>query len=324
MCAHPRTTAAYAPEAAPVQVAVAADAEFLVPLAVMLRSLELAHRHGEVAVTVLHDGLCDTQRARVERGLSGLDVTWLQVRLEDLDGAHFPPLLSRATLFRLLLPEVLPAEMERVIYLDADTLITGSLVDLWQTELAGHQLAAVRDAGSPFAAGPYGTDWRALGLEPGDPYFNAGVLLIALDRWRSAQSSQRALELLRETKPRWGDQDALNTVLRGAWKELPRRWNLQTLDAAGGGLAWALWRDDVEAALADAAVVHYTDRVKPWHHASQHPLAGRWFDVLAGTAWGDWQSVSKSRPMYRRIGSRTKLAWRVLAAGTPEPQGFGR
>lgn len=324
MCAQPSTIAAYAPEQAPIQVAVAADGDFLVPLAVMLKSLELAHRPGELAVTILHDGLRDADRARVELGLSGLDVTWLEVPLEDLRGAHFPPCLSRATLFRLLLPVVLAHDVRRLIYLDADTLITGSLLPLWATELSAYQVAAVRDAGSPFAAGPSGTDWRALGLEPGDPYFNAGVLLIDLDRWRSAQTSGKALDLLRENKPRWGDQDALNTVLRGHWKELPRRWNLQTLDVEGRGLAWALWREDLEAALRDAAVIHYTEPVKPWHPTSHHPLAGRWHEMLAETAWSDGRPVSKSRPIYRRVGSRTKLAWKVLAAGAPRTQGFGR
>lgn len=314
MCVHTFTADGDARAHTPMQVVVAADAKFLMPLAVTLRSLATAHKPGEVAVTVLHDGLRACDRARVEWGLSELRLTWLQVPLEGLADAHHPHFLTRATLFRLLLPELLSTEMTRVIYLDADTLVTGSLRPLWHAELTNHHAAAVRDAGTPFAAGPYGPDWRALGLEPEDPYFNAGVLLIALDAWRRAEVSPRAFELLRRTTPRWADQDALNAVLRGHWMELPRRWNLQTLDVQGAGLAWALWREDVERALDDAAVIHYSDRVKPWDAGGRHPLGSRWYEVLAETSWSNWRPDPSSRPLYRRVGSRTKTAWRVLTA----------
>ena len=314
MCAQTLTGAGDAGARTPLQVAVAANANFLMPLAVALRSLALAHRPGEVAVTVLHEGLRGSDRDRVESGLSGLQLTWLKVPLERLEDARYPAILSRASLFRLLLPEVLPPEMDRVIYIDADTLVTGTLRPLWGTELANCCAAAVRDAGNPFAAGPYGPDWRALGLEPEDPYLNSGVLLIALDAWRSAEVSERALELLRRNSLPWGDQDALNAALRGRWKELPRRWNLQTLDVQGAGLAWALWREDVERAISDAAVIHYTQSVKPWHAGSHHPLDHRWYEILAGTSWENWRPDPQSRPLYRRVGSRTKSAWRVLTA----------
>lgn len=143
---------------------------------------------------------------------------------------------------------------------------------------------------------------------------------MALDGWRSAEVSQRCFDLLRRTTPRWGDQDALNATLRGHWKELPRRWNLQTLDVEGTGLAWALWREDVEEALADPAVIHYTDRPKPWYAECRHPRRSLWYEVLAETAWGDWQPDGRSRPLYRRAGSRAKSAWRVLTAGPSEAQ----
>src|SRR3954451_16469893 len=85
----------------PMQVVVAADAEFLMPLAVTLTSLALAHEPDEVVVTVLHEGLLERDRNRVERGLTGLDVRWLHVPLEQLSGAHHTSCLTRATLFRL-------------------------------------------------------------------------------------------------------------------------------------------------------------------------------------------------------------------------------
>lgn len=294
-----------------VHVVMAADGGFAIPLAVALTSLALAHEPDELMVTVLHDGFEDADRERVARSVAGrLDLCWRKVSPKDLDGVHYMAGLSPAALFRLLAPELLP-QAERVIYLDADTVVTSSLRPLWELDLEGHHAAAVRDGGTAFAAGPLGPDWRDLGLEPGQPYFNSGLLVMALDAWRSAAVGERALEVLRTSTSRWGDQDALNVVLTGHLKELPRRWNLQTPDVEGRSLAWALWRDDLEEALRDPAVIHYTERSKPWDPACGHPLKNCWFDTLDETAWSGWRP---SRPLYRRVALRTKRAWQVLTA----------
>src|SRR3712207_6473353 len=54
--------------------------------------------------------------------------------------------VSRATYLRLLLPRLLPAHVERLLYLDCDILCAGSLRELFDLDLRGNVLAAVRDA----------------------------------------------------------------------------------------------------------------------------------------------------------------------------------
>lgn len=299
-----------------IEVAVSVNANFLMALAVMLRSLESAHPAGDISVTVLYHQLRESDRRRVESSLSGLKLAWVEAPVQQLLGARCPDIFGQAALFRLLLPELLPS-VDRVIYLDTDTLITGSLRPLWEFDLGNDYAAAVRDAGNPFVAGPAGPDWGAHGLEPDDPYFNTGVLLISLEAWRSAGVPERALQLLREFSFQWPDQDALNVALRGHWKELPRRWNLQTKDAQGRGLAWALWREDVESALADPAVIHYAEHIKPWHAQSRHPFKSEWLAVLSQTSFEGWRPAR--RPLYRRVGTRVKSVWDVLTAGPSGP-----
>lgn len=296
-----------------MHVALAADAGFVMPLAVTLTGLALAHSSDELAVTVVHDGISSSDIARIEAGSVGrIEVNWQQVDTSELSGAHYTGTLSQATLFRLLLPAILPPSLERTIYLDCDVVVTDSLLPLSEVNLGDGLAGAVRDAGAPFPAGPYGTDWRGLGLAPGAPLFNAGMLVIPLEAWREADISGQALEVLRHSKPRWGDQDALNVALQGRWTELDRRWNLQTPDAVGNGLAWALWTEQVEAALADPAMIHYTERDKPWHPDSRHPFAQRWLEVLDQTDWAGWRPRRSSLP--RRAAGRAKRAGRLLVA----------
>jgi lipopolysaccharide biosynthesis glycosyltransferase len=272
-----------------IHVAMCVDHGFVVPLAVALASLDGVSQADAVKVHVLHPGIDAGTRQRVVSGLSAVDVSWVAMDDGAVHGAHYSDFLSSATLYRLLLGKLLPADIERVIYLDADTLVVNSLAAMYQADLDGNVIGAVRDAGSPWAAGNIGADWRKLGLKPSSNYFNAGVLLIDLTRWRQEEVGTRCLELLRQFRPRWGDQDALNTVLEGMWLELPRRWNLQTAELTGYSAGWALWRSEVEAAVADPAVIHYTGMDKPWHLATEHPRAEDWLRWVDLTAWSGWR-----------------------------------
>jgi lipopolysaccharide biosynthesis glycosyltransferase len=275
-----------------VHVSFAVNEGFELPLAVALTSLALAHEPGECEVSILHAGLPGFSRERIEEmARRRLRVEWIAVDERMLAGAHAPPVLTKASLFRLLLPQIL-ADRDRTIYLDGDVVVLESLKYLWELDLGDHVVGAVRDAASPWAAGAAGTNWREVGIAPDSPYFNSGVLVLPLERWRREQLAESALDLLRRVRTRWGDQCAINLVAEGRWQEIPRRWNLQTADADGRGLAWALWRESVEAALDNPAIIHFNEREKPWNPGTAHPLAGAWFRFLDHMASSGWRSPS--------------------------------
>lgn len=287
-----------------IHVVMCVDHGFVVPLAVALASLDGVSRADAVKVHVLHPGIDARTRQRVVSGLSAIDVSWVAIDDGAVHGAHYSDFLSSASLYRLLLGDLLPPAIERVIYLDADTLIVNSLAALYQADLDKNAIGAIRDADSPWAAGTLGTSWRELGLAPSSHYFNSGVLLIDIARWRQEEVGTRCLKLLRQFRLRWGDQDALNTVLAGMWLELPRRWNLQTPELSGYSPGWALWRSEVEAALSDPAVIHYTGRDKPWHPATKHPRADEWLSWLDRTAWSGWRPTAPREIPFEDLARR--------------------
>jgi lipopolysaccharide biosynthesis glycosyltransferase len=305
-----------------MHLAMCVDHGFALPLAVSLVSMETSTT-APVRVDVLHPGLPEATMRKVTAPLSRVEVVWRQVDDQAVGGAFFTDGLSSATLYRLLLGDVLDPGTVRVLYLDADTLVLDSLAELYSTDLLGHTVAAVRDAPSPWAAGPVGTPWRELGLTPSSPHMNAGVLLIDLERWRAERVGARGLEILRTLRPRWGDQDALNTVLEGRWLELPRRWNLQTQDLIGDSHAWALWPDDVGEAVARPAVVHITGLDKPWKVGSAHPMTEQWFTWLDRTAWSGWRPTAPRQRLpevWARSAVRSARAWRERHATPALPE----
>lgn len=201
---------------------------------------------------------------------------------------------SSATYRRAFLADLLP-HLDRILYLDADLIIRASLAELWSTDLAGAALGAVVD---PWMA-TIGTMRAAFP----DGYFNAGVLLIDLAKWRDEQVPERFVEDIRrrqqageDPRAHSHDQTPLNEALRGRWRALSPRWNFTTHLTPRLADELAIPARDYEAIAADPAVVHFLGSHKPWvpgfenltpWHAEFQALRRRLetdFD-LSGLAW---------------------------------------
>ena len=148
--------------------------------------------------------------------------------MQGLEGARH---LSPAAYLRLFIPALVPAEISRVLYLDCDVLVRGNLAELWQTDLRGLPVGAVRDFAVAEISHPFSgvTDYRELGLDPAAAYFDSGLLLLDVARWRAENTAADALAYA----VKYGgalpncDQDALNATLSGEWLPLDYRWNVQ-------------------------------------------------------------------------------------------------
>lgn len=66
--------------------------------------------------------------------------------------------------------------------------------------------------------------WEELGLDPDEPYFNSGGMVVDLERWRALNVGPRVLEYLqkyRNTLNVRGNQEGFNAVLAGLWTPMP-------------------------------------------------------------------------------------------------------
>ena len=165
---------------------------------------------------VLHDGIDGPLRDQLESVLDGTaSVEWLDPRSPATAGALLPNYLPQASLFRLRTGDLLPDHVDRVLYLDADVIVRRLLRELWTADIGDCLAGAVRDPNVPWAGAPLGLPWRDVEVAADAPYFNAGVVVIPLDRWRSEQLGRRALELLARRRLRHADQCARNVVMKG-------------------------------------------------------------------------------------------------------------
>lgn len=132
---------------------------------------------------------------------------------------------SFGTMFRLLIPNVLSAEIDKIIYLDADTIVNLDIKDFWQIELEGNIFAVVpeKQMGVPTELAQLCMD----GLVDAEDYFNAGVLVIDLKQLRQKiKILEGGINFIAEN-PRYYffDQDILNYTFSTRTLKLPTKFN---------------------------------------------------------------------------------------------------
>ena len=179
--------------------------------------------------------------------------------------------------YRLFIPEILRGE-SRCLYLDCDTLVCGSLEEIYDLDMNKTSLAGVTDRICLEAdqVDRLKKDW---GIDPGY-YINSGVLLMDLDRMRNSGNAERALGLAYNAAFRYMDQDVINQVYRGEIKLLPKCYNVSPDDNTQDyntfkGLLPEQAGLFYDSAISNPAIIHYAGPDKPWN-SSNVPLAQYW------------------------------------------------
>lgn len=276
------------------------------PLATMLRSLANNLGAGRSVVAhIIYEALSSATRARLQASVpeDRLHIRWTPVGHVELASLPAPirvyDHISPASYFRLLLPDLLPGELDRVIYLDCDLIILGDIGVLWHISIDDYYAAAVPEltADSRLVSSPQGIRlWRELGLPPDLEQFNSGVLLINLGKWRDECIKQRCLVYLAQAADwlRWHDQEALNVIFAGDWLRLNARWNLTMRYLVNTS----------PETNQPPCIIHYHSDEKPWH--ADYPFAYRevFLDYLDQTAWAGWRPLRPPLAHIRRFGKR--------------------
>jgi lipopolysaccharide biosynthesis glycosyltransferase len=304
--------------AEPISVVSASDDNYAMPLAVTIRSLIDHLSPGQsLAVSILDGGLTDHSKARLVRSWKTPQVTvqFLRPPVEQISDLKIENHLNLVTYLRLFMPSLLPQAQERTIFLDADLLIRRNIAELWTTELGDAPIAAVNDYFTPYlntreALGrPSICDqhpdkchpvpnYRELGLAASAGYFNAGVMVVNLKKWREMDVLHRAVDLVRRHQEhvRYCDQYALNVLFSGHWKQLDFRWNQNSNLAAWCGPEVTAFDDQLFYQLRDEPwIVHYTWLVKPWHTGCTHPFTPHFFRTVDRTDWRGWRPPAPPR-----------------------------
>lgn len=284
-----------------INISISINDKYVTYAYVMLTSLFFHHVAHPVTVYILQSDLTEESKKR----LYSLGEQWQQeiifipVSLEQaLAGAHQDEEEKAAALlptteswsiemyYRLLLGELLPAELKRVLYLDVDTIVNQNLSEFYFQDMEGMELAAADDL---MIQGNFSPKQQALFQDIGNiRYFNSGVLLYDLEKIRKQYTFATYINAARQynyrlTNP---DQDLLNYVHAGKVKYVDNtRYNLfsQTAELEYGGYDYV---------RSKGVIIHFAGR-KPWNYNGVHYGVEK-----------IWWDYAKETPFYRELMER--------------------
>jgi len=236
------------------------DDNYIEQAMVLFRSL--ADNHDcNIAVIIFNAGLSAKNKEMLQCILDGYGykLQYVSVDKELFRDAPKRINISVETYFRLLAFELLP-NVDKVLYLDADIVVDGSLEKLWNLDMGEYCIAGVADQGNV----QEDTYHRAiLGLKRRSVYINGGVLLMDLNNIRGKISVDDILKYIAEMGGRlkYQDQDVVNVLFEDEILYLPAKYNCTPL--------YKNTRDFTSyycypQKRKRPCIIHYMGGAKPW------------------------------------------------------------
>ena len=284
-----------------ITVVTLANDAYSLPLAVMVRSLlETLSPERNLQLAVIDGGISAANRQRLE--LSWRDTpAWprCEVRfVPPVYGSSRLPVWGRVpslTYARISVADYLPAGVTRAIVLDSDMLVLADARRLAGENLDGRIAGAAIDPFIPRVSSLDGlSNYTDLGMKADDPYFNAGAMVLDIAAWRRERVAERAFEFIERHGDRLCqyDQDSLNAVLHGQWRQIDSGWNMnpRTRNSLGAG----------ETAV-EPKIFHFSGRLKPWTYRPSTAADRLFYEVQDRTDWRGWRPPATIASLLLRV-----------------------
>ena len=258
-----------------IEIIFSSDDNYAQHLGVTLCSIFENKNDGySVNVNVIDGGISSDNKDKLEI-LSKkylFKINYLHIITENFNDLFVSDHVSKATYYRILIPEIISEKVSKVLYLDCDLVICGDLLGLFDLDISSYFAGASEDA----VVGAK----ENLGLEDCDRYFNAGVLLINVDKWREGDVSGKAMSFIRNNpgKIRFWDQDALNYVLRNKWLLIDKKYNYPERLIGE-------YRKMNGGKKNTPTVIHFSGNLKPWNYAYSGYGKSIYKNYLNKTPW---------------------------------------
>lgn len=224
---------------------------------------------------------------------------WRTLDMELLRTVGSPePWLNINAYAPLWIEDIVPSSVKKVVYADSDLIFERSISELWNHDVRSVSVGAGRDQWIPHTSSPSGVfNYRELGIRKHQPYFNTGVMVLNLEKWRATRVKERALAYLDRyaNDINLADQGVLNAVLSDDWNTLAPSWNVHHK------IGTELWLHRIEewpssdfkaymkvrhnTLLSDPNILHFAGPEKPWRPDLYHPETLRWFRYLWRSGW---------------------------------------
>ena len=194
---------------------------------------------------------------------------------------------------RLFLKELFGnnTEIDKLLYIDCDTVVVGKLKELWETDVEEYLGAACLECMGNMHK-------YIIGARRNDNYINTGMILFNVKKWIQKDIQTKCIDMIRRYngKTEYVDQGVINGTVSNFFKLVSPRYNLTALAYDFSYEEMQIYRKpqfgyskrEWKEAVDDPVIIHFTTSflsIRPWFEGSSHPYAKYWREVHERTPW---------------------------------------
>ena len=278
-----------------MNIVFTADDHFIRQVTTAVISILENNKDTQLSIYLLSKGITNKHKSILKKMVEGYSQSFFFIEIKDLT-EYFNEAIDTGgwndiVLARLFFDIMLPSHIDRLIYLDGDVIVRHSLLDLWNTDLGSKILGMVVE---PTASK---TRKKDLGITPKGSYYNAGVMLIDLKKWREKKIKERILRYYKAHNNYLfaNDQDAINGELKDEIYPLPITYNYcntyyyypytairKMIPDYNLGT-----KDDYMKAIADPCIIHFLGEERPWREGNKHIYRNDFIKYYKMTPFGE-------------------------------------
>lgn len=295
-------------------IAYAGDDNFAMQMGLSIYSLLEKNQNINMCIYVFSENISYENKTKIESIAKQYSTELIICEMPDLNQmagfelttARKNFFLAKSTYCRLFLTELLPNDVDKVLWIDGDTIIADSISCLLSTDISEYGGAAILDANN---------NCKLLnGFKKKSEYFNAGIFLLNLKYWRENGIYGNIIHEItrRQGKGIDHDQSILNCVLKGNIKKISPQFNMthmyctannnyeDYLKMSGYCPAEIYTKEELNYANENPVIFHFTNCFdsRPWLEGCTHPGAVIWEEYLKKSPWQNYQK--KPAPNYSK------------------------
>lgn len=200
------------------------DNNYYYYLKVVIASM-LENNDSEIKIYVIDNGIKDNNKKNLQTFIKNysnvnLEFITLSKNINSIK-MYREGKTSSAAYSKLFLSSLLPENLNKILYFDCDSLITDSLEELWNINISNYYAAVVLENVPDIIK-------TKINFRKEDNYFNTGMMLINLKKWRDDQIEKNFVKILEKYKNEfiYYDQGIINIVLKNKIKVIDIKYNL--------------------------------------------------------------------------------------------------
>ena len=243
---------------------VTLDENYIYQMKVLMTSIYI-NNPGEIFnIYLIHSGISSEKLDRLKNDLAKFSYEIFPIRAKDdlFSSARVTDRYPKEMYYRLLAGELLPQNLDRIIYLDPDILVINPLKVLWEMDISDYLFAAASHTGKTDMA----NNVNKIRLGTDTDYYNSGFLLINLKKAREDIDPEEIFAYVDRNYKNLllPDQDILNAMYGD--KIMPLKDSIYNYDARNYSsyLLRSKGEEDLEWVMENTVVLHFCGRDKPW------------------------------------------------------------